>query len=169
MFLEDFSATLGVVIAAAGIGMTQLTGSVACALPANVLLPRIFFIVACCVVLSIVAFDSIASISVGLLLGTVAVRLVNLNKRFLLGQSVDNGRVGARVVGTRCVCLKIACPCAGWCCAETIKDMTSLILANPSIEYVGDVQSQWVGPASFSFKAEVDFDGTYLAASLQPR
>ena len=38
-----------------------------------------------------VVFDSIASISVGVLLGTVAVRLVNMNKRFLLGQSVDNG------------------------------------------------------------------------------
>ena len=50
-----------------------------------------------------------------------------------------------------------------------MKSVTDLILANPSIEFVGDVQSQWVGPASFSFKAEVDFDGTYLAASLQPR
>ena len=40
---------------------------------------------------SMVVFDSIASISVGVLLGTVAVRLVNMNKRFLLGQSVDNG------------------------------------------------------------------------------
>ncbi len=50
-----------------------------------------------------------------------------------------------------------------------MRDVTEIILANPAIEVVGDVQSQWVGPASFSFKAEVDFDGTYLAASLQPR
>jgi hypothetical protein len=50
-----------------------------------------------------------------------------------------------------------------------VRDVTEIILANPAIEVVGDVQSQWVGPASFSFKAEVDFDGTYLAASLQPR
>lgn len=31
------------------------------------------------------------------------------------------------------------------------------------------VQSQWVGPYTFSFKAEVDFDGTYLAAQLRSR
>jgi hypothetical protein len=40
---------------------------------------------------SIVAFDGLASIAVGVLLGGVAIRLVNMNKRFLLGQSVDDG------------------------------------------------------------------------------
>jgi len=30
------------------------------------------------------------------------------------------------------------------------------------------VQSQWTGPDTFSYKAEVDFDGTYLAAKLMP-
>ena len=60
-------------------------------------------------------------------------------------------------------------PCCHPSLAETVRDVTEIILANPAIEVVGDVQSQWVGPASFSFKAEVDFDGTYLAASLQPR
>ena len=28
---------------------------------------------------------------------------------------------------------------------------------------------RWTGPETFSFKAEVDFDGTYLAAQLMPR
>lgn len=29
------------------------------------------------------------------------------------------------------------------------------------------MQSQWVGTHTFAFKAEVDFDGTFLAAKLQ--
>lgn len=29
------------------------------------------------------------------------------------------------------------------------------------------VQSQWVGTHTFAFKAEVDFDGTFLAAKLK--
>ena len=31
------------------------------------------------------------------------------------------------------------------------------------------VQSQWVGPSTFSYKAEVDFDGAYLSARLQDK
>jgi zinc transporter 9 len=37
----------------------------------------------------------------------------------------------------------------------------------PSIEAVSHVQSQWIGPTAFAYKAEVDFDGTYLSAKLQ--
>ena len=38
-----------------------------------------------------------------------------------------------------------------------------------SIENVSGIQSQWTGPETFSYKAEVDFDGTYLSALLMPR
>lgn len=31
------------------------------------------------------------------------------------------------------------------------------------------MQSQWIGPYTFTFKAEVDWDGTYLAAKLLSR
>ncbi|CAM9562936.1 unnamed protein product, partial [Hapterophycus canaliculatus] len=31
------------------------------------------------------------------------------------------------------------------------------------------VQTQWVGTHTFAFKAEVDFDGTFLAAKLKFR
>jgi hypothetical protein len=51
----------------------------------------------------------------------------------------------------------------------TVDGITNILLAKPSIEFVGEVQSQWVGPSTFSYKAEVDFDGTYLAANLQPK
>ena len=34
---------------------------------------------------------------------------------------------------------------------------------------VHDEQSQWIGPYAFAYKAEVDFDGTFLAAKLLKR
>ena len=42
-------------------------------------------------------------------------------------------------------------------------------MARPGIDNVQSVQSQWVGPYTFAYKAEVDFDGTYLAAKLMAR
>ena len=62
-----------------------------------------------------------------------------MNQRLLLGQSVDRA---------------------------TEKNIQNLLMSRPAIEAVHSVQSQWVGPAAFNYKAEVDFDGTYLAAQL---
>ncbi|KAJ0412637.1 hypothetical protein ATCC90586_002267 [Pythium insidiosum] len=113
VLLEDFSACTGVIIAACGIGASHITGNP--------------------------LWDSLASISIGALLGGVAVTLIRLNQRYLLGQSVE---------------------------PEIEEGIRELLLARPSIDAVYAVQSQWVGPSTFSYKAEVDFDGTYLAASL---
>jgi hypothetical protein len=44
-----------------------------------------------------------------------------------------------------------------------------LLMARPGIDNVQSVQSQWIGPYTFAYKAEVDFDGTYLAAKLMAR
>jgi zinc transporter 9 len=68
--------------------------------------------------------------------------LVRVNHRFLLGQGVDK---------------------------EIREGIEKIILSRPSIDNVYSIQSQWTGPDTFSFKAEVDFDGTYLAAQLMPR
>jgi zinc transporter 9 len=65
--------------------------------------------------------------------------LVRMNHRFLLGQSVDK---------------------------DIIDDINKILLSRRSIDSIGSVQSQWTGPDTFSYKAEVDFDGTYLAAIL---
>ncbi|TMW58687.1 hypothetical protein Poli38472_010246 [Pythium oligandrum] len=113
VLLEDFSACTGVIMAACGIGASHITGNP--------------------------LWDSIASISIGALLGGVAVTLIRLNQKYLLGQSVE---------------------------PEIEKGIRELLLARPSIDNVYAVQSQWVGPSTFSYKAEVDFDGTYLAARL---
>ena len=99
VLLEDFSGTLGVVLAAMGIGLTQVTGNV--------------------------VWDSLASIAIGGLLGGVALTLVRTNQRFLMGQSVEK---------------------------EITSDIQQLILSRPAVERVYEVQSQWLGPASFSYK-----------------
>ena len=84
-------------------------------------------------------FDALASCGVGITLGAVAIYLARMNQRFLLGQAIDT---------------------------EIVSGIRRIILARPSIQAVHSIQTQWLGPSAFSFKAEVDFDGTYPAANL---
>lgn len=87
-------------------------------------------------------FDGLAGVGISGLLATMGVVLVRVNHRFLLGHAVDN---------------------------EITKDIEKILLGRRSIDHVHSVQSQWTGPETFAYKAEVDFDGTYLAAKLMPR
>jgi len=87
-------------------------------------------------------FDGLAGVGVSGLLAGMGLVLVRLNKEFLLGQAQDR---------------------------KTIEGIQKILLEQESIEHVHSMQSQILGHGKFSFKAEVDFDGTYLAAKLMPR
>ena len=87
-------------------------------------------------------FDGIAGIGISTLLGAMGIALVNVNHRYLIGHGVDRA---------------------------TREDIEKIILSRRSIDNVHAVQTQWTGPDTFSYKAEVDFDGTFLAAKLMPR
>lgn len=86
--------------------------------------------------------DGIAGLSIASLLGFMGVYLANLNMRYLLGHAVD---------------------------PEITQGIKKILLSRPAIDEVHSEQTQWVGPNSFTYKAEVDFDGTYLAAKLMNR
>jgi zinc transporter 9 len=87
-------------------------------------------------------FDGMAGVGISCLLGGIGLALVRVNHRFLIGQGVER---------------------------EMLDGIERIIRSRRSIENVSSIQSQWTGPETFSFKAEVDFDGTYLSAVLMPR
>ena len=114
VLLEDFAACAGIVFATVGIGLTWLTGDP--------------------------VWDGLASICIGVLLGVVALVLVRLNQRYLLGHAID---------------------------PEIDEGIRQILLARPSIEAAVLLQSRWVGPSTFVYRAEVDFDGAWFASELE--
>jgi hypothetical protein len=50
--------------------------------------------------------------------------------------------------------------------SQILVELRGLLKRRASIDAIFDVQSQWIGPNAFSFKAEVDFDGTWLATQV---
>eukprot|EP00518_Triparma_eleuthera_P012576 CAMPEP_0182475786 /NCGR_PEP_ID=MMETSP1319-20130603/27947_1 /TAXON_ID=172717 /ORGANISM="Bolidomonas pacifica, Strain RCC208" /LENGTH=499 /DNA_ID=CAMNT_0024676813 /DNA_START=99 /DNA_END=1595 /DNA_ORIENTATION=+ len=116
VLLEDGAACTGVLLASLGLAASHATGNP--------------------------LYDGVAGCAVSALLAGMGLTLAQLNRRYLLGQAVDN---------------------------KIVSDINSIILGRPGIDGVSAVQSQWTGPYAFSYKAEIDLDGTYLAARLVPR
>ena len=106
VFFEDSAALLGILIAATGIGLHQLTGS-----PVP---------------------DAIGSIGVGVLLGVVAVILIDRNRRFLVGEAVP---------------------------ADARSTVLGFLHKRPEVERVTYLHLEFVGPSRFYLVAAVDVVG----------
>jgi zinc transporter 9 len=110
VLLEDGAAVLGVTIAAACIGLGSVTGQ-----------PW---------------WDGVGSILISLLLGWVAIWLINQNRDALVGRSVP---------------------------LEKRAEVLEVLASDPVVQAVDDVKASMVGDNAFRFKAEVDFDGREIA------
>jgi cation diffusion facilitator family transporter len=105
VFAEDFGALIGIAIAFIGVLLHQLTGS-----PVP---------------------DALGSIAVGILLGVIAVILVDRNRRFLIGEDALALRSGA----------------------------LELLLEQPEIERVTFLRLEYLGPRQVYLTANVDLVG----------
>jgi cation diffusion facilitator family transporter len=106
VFAEDAAALVGLVIAFLGVFLHQVTG--------------------------LAVFDAIGSIAVGLLLGVVAVILIDRNRRFLLGESTSPELENAVLVE---------------------------LLARKQVERVTYLHLEFVGPSRVYLVAAVDLTG----------
>jgi divalent metal cation (Fe/Co/Zn/Cd) transporter len=113
---EDAAALTGVLIAAAGLAAHQLTGS---AVP-----------------------DAVGSILIGLVLGVVAIDLINRNRRFLVGQEADP-RVRAAAL--------------------------QRLLDDPEVDRVTYLRLEIVGPRVVSVIGDVDLTGDDTESHLGVR
>jgi cation diffusion facilitator family transporter len=116
VFAEDAAALIGLLIAGAGLGLHQITGS---ATP-----------------------DAVGSILVGLLLGVVAVVLINRNRRFLIGEEADP-RVRA----------------------ATIRALLEL----PEVARVTYLRLEIIGPRMITIVGDVDLSGDDRESDLAVR
>ncbi|CAN0014041.1 unnamed protein product, partial [Phaeothamnion confervicola] len=114
--VEDVCACIGIVAAAAGIALTELSG--------------------------LSAFDTAASLFISGMMAGCGGYLAFRNGRFLLGQSIE---------------------------PERLASIEQIVLRRGSIEDIHHVQSQWLSPEYFAFKAEVDFSGDFLNRQLFAR
>jgi cation diffusion facilitator family transporter len=106
VFAEDSAALIGLVVAAIGVFLHQVTGSA--------------------------VYDAIGSIVVGLLLGAVAVLLINQNRRFITGQESD---------------------------PELREATLDRLKRLPGVERVAYLRLEFVGPRQTYLVASVDLDG----------
>ena len=106
VFFEDAAALVGLLIAFTGIALHQITGS-----PVP---------------------DALGSIGVGVLLGVIAVVLINRNRRFLVGQAVQ---------------------------PEIRNTALQMLLSEPDVERVTYLHLEYVGPERIYLVAAVDLTG----------
>ncbi|KAK1804399.1 hypothetical protein P4O66_020428 [Electrophorus voltai] len=128
VLLEDAAAVLGVVLAAGCMGLTSLTGARARVAESDTppdLSGNPYY-------------DSLGSLGVGTLLGTVSAFLIYTNTQALLGRSIQ---------------------------AEHMQKLTEFLESDPAVRAIHDVKATDMGLSKVRFKAEVDFDGRVVTRS----
>jgi len=110
VLLEDSAAVFGVIIASGGIALTMATGNS--------------------------TWDAIASISIGVLLGLIALFIIWKAQGLLIGKQMPGGRQ---------------------------EQITALLASDEVVEAVIDPKSALLGPSKQRFKAEIDFNGSAIA------
>jgi cation diffusion facilitator family transporter len=116
VFLEDLAALIGIALAAAGIALHQVTGQA--------------------------AWDAIASIAIGLLLGVVAVFLMRRNMEYLMGEALSPGLRA---------------------------DVLRRMLDHPEIDRITYLHVEYVGPQRLFVVAAVDLVGNDRESDLALR
>ncbi|RYZ36824.1 MAG: cation diffusion facilitator family transporter [Myxococcaceae bacterium] len=113
ILLEDGAAVLGLVLATGGIALAHVTANP--------------------------VWDALASLTVGVLLGLIAVYLMVENRELLLGRSVP---------------------------PDVEQRFEDLLRARPSLADLHDVKTRQLTPESYQFKAELRFSEAFVAARL---
>lgn len=108
--LEDSAAVIGVLLAAAGLGLSYWTKDP--------------------------IWDSVATISIGVLLGFVAIFIAYRTKSLLVGQAIP---------------------------AATLKKILDILNADPIVEKVLEIKTAIMGVDDLRFKAEIEFNGEVIA------
>ena len=116
VLLEDGAAVTGVLIAAACVAATYVTGNP--------------------------VFDALGSIVIGVMLGVIAVLLVQRNRELLIGEAPESDKVNK---------------------------ISDLIRQFPSVEALHDAKAVVLGSDAIRYKAEIDFDGRVLARNVAQR
>ncbi len=113
VFYEDFVAVLGIIIASLGIFISKVTGN---------------FI-----------FDAIGSIVIGSLLAVVAILLLNMNRKYLLGKSIPK---------------------------DIKEEIVELLENNKHIDKVLDFKSEILDVGKYHIKCEIEFNGYALVGNI---
>lgn len=87
-------------------------------------------------------YDPIGSIFVGNLLGMVAIFLIQRNRHALIGRAMDN---------------------------QDMKRVLDFLSSDPVVDAVHDCKSEVIGPRSYRFKAEIDFNGVVIVQNYLKR